>query len=501
MVGFAASALLQFVFVLLVTHGEAPGSAGVVFEALALFTILSNWGELGADTGVVRSVPRLLALQRTRELRPLLVVAFLPVLATGLVVALVVFVFAHQVAHVFFDAHHRHGATSVIRAVMPFLALSPLATVALAASRGFRTMLPYVAIQNIGLPLARVLGVLVPLVLGLGSLGVTVAWAAPVALTAIVALLIVRRLAEAATAGVADHSRRYRALATEFWSFSAPRGLAALFGVTITWLDVLLVGAMTSARSAAVYAAASRLAVLGAYAMQAVGMAVSPEFSALLAENRIKVVESLYQMATSWTMTFFWPAYLTLAIFAPLIMRIFGHSYGDGATALLILSLAGLLNLATGNSTMLLLMSGRSSLNLLNAGVSLALNIGLNLALIPKYGASGAALAWAVSIATNNVAAVVELRYVLGVHLAGPSYLAAASASALCFGGLGLLIRWFFPSSPTTLAIFVAVATPSYAILLWRARGVLQLHQFVGAIRRTRYGSLTVPAGSSNRSG
>ncbi len=68
-------------------------------------------------------------------------------------------------------------------------------------------------------------------------------------------------------------------------------------------------------------------------------------------------------------------------------------------------SLAMLVNLGTGNVTVVLLMGGKSSWGAINTGAALIVNIGLNLLLIPHLGILGAAIAWGASIVVDNVAA------------------------------------------------------------------------------------------------
>ena len=124
---------------------------------------------------------------------------------------------------------------------------------------------------------------------------------------------------------------RHRAITSEFWRFAGPRAIAAVFGITITWLDVLLVGAfLHSTRQAGIYAAASRLSILGASALSAVGMAIAPQVSRLAALGRMRDAESVFQTGTWWLMALTWPGYITLAIFAPFLLRVYGHGFVAG---------------------------------------------------------------------------------------------------------------------------------------------------------------------------
>jgi O-antigen/teichoic acid export membrane protein len=59
LVGYLVSGVLAFGLAVVVTRIVGARGAGVFFAAVAVFTILSNITELGADTGIVRFVARL----------------------------------------------------------------------------------------------------------------------------------------------------------------------------------------------------------------------------------------------------------------------------------------------------------------------------------------------------------------------------------------------------------------------------------------------------------
>ena len=97
---------------------------------------------------------------------------------------------------------------------------------------------------------------------------------------------------------------------------------------------------------------------------------------------------------------------------------------------LAILSLAMLLASATGPVDWVLLMGGKSGWNLLNTALALAVNIALNLVLIPRIGITGAAIAWAASIIVNSVVPLLEAWLLLGMHPFNLGGLLTATASA-----------------------------------------------------------------------
>jgi O-antigen/teichoic acid export membrane protein len=474
LVGVVVSGALQLLLVAVVARGLGAHGAGLFLEAVAIVMILGKVAELGASTGLVRTVSAYRALGRTVALRTVLSAAFLPVVGTGFVMAVAVYALAPQIAGVFFDGTESSTAVAYVHLFALAIPLSSLTTVALSAARGFGTMVPYVSVQNIALPTARLLLVVVAIAAGLGTTAVALGWLLPLGVACVVAavvLLRLLRLAERSEPRPSAYARSTRELASEFWRFAAPRGLAGMMGITVTWMDVLLVGALRSTREAGIYAAASRLGIAGAYAMQAVGMVIAPRVSALLARHQSGRVEGLYHTATWWLMALSWPVYVTLAVFAPLIMEIFGPGFATGADALVILSLAMLVNLATGNVTTVLLMGGRSSWNLLNAGVSLLINVGLNVVLTPRMGITGAALAWAASIVFVNVAPLVQVGRFMGLRAPfGRGFWIIAAAASVCYGALGVLTTQTLGMTFATLAAFLVVATLLYGASLWRFR-------------------------------
>jgi O-antigen/teichoic acid export membrane protein len=177
---------------------------------------------------------------------------------------------------------------------------------------------------------------------------------------------------------------------------------------------------------------------------------------------------------TWWLVAASWPAYLTLATFAPLVLRAFGADFTSGQNALVILSLAMMVNLGTGNVQVVLLMGGRSAWQLFNVGVALVLNVGLNLVLIPRLGIAGAALAWAVSIVFDNLATIVEVRLLLGIRSFGTGYPVVAVGAAVCFGLLGVLLRAAMGPTVPALLILLTAGTAGYAWVLWRFRRPLR---------------------------
>lgn len=504
LVGAVTSGVLGFALALVVTRGLGPGGTGVFYAAVALFTILSNATELGADTGLVRAITRYRTLGRVRDIRPTLWAALWPVLGAGTLVAAAVWVFAAPLARLVNHGVATEEVVEYIRVLSPFLVVASVSTVSLSGSRGFGTMVPYVLVESIGKPAARAALVAAAVVLGMGSTAIVAAWAAPLAVGFFIGVAVIlgqTRHAEvtAGTAAVVAVERpTRRALAVEFWRFAAARGVAGVFQISVIWLDILLVSFLTDRTQTGVYSAASRLVTVGTFALQAMRLAIAPQIGELLTARRNERAEDLYQVATWWLMAVSWPLYLLLAVFSPFVLGIFGSGFREGQTALMILALAMLVNLGTGNVTVVLLMGGKSSWNLFNTAGALTINIGLNILLIPHLGIRGAALAWAASIAFDNIAALIEVRAFLGLRPFGAGYALVAGGAVVCFGLVGLGFRALLGDGAPAMLAAIVVGGGAYVALLWRAREVLHL-SVVGDVFRARWVSGEVARVVSDR--
>ncbi|MBG0827420.1 polysaccharide biosynthesis protein [Planomonospora sp. ID67723] len=479
LLGSVVSAATGFLMTVVVARLLGPAEAGVFFIVAALFMILSEVTELGADTGLVRSAARLKALGRMSDLRRVTVAALVPVLAASAVAAAALYACAPWVASLFADPAHLDQATLFLRIAAPFLAVSAARMVLLSGMRGLGDLTAHTAV-SVAMPAARPLLAVAAVGLGLGSGAVVLAWSAPVALTFAAAAVLLWRMIRRAGAGGGRDPRAVR----EFWLFSGARGVAATIEILIVWLDVLIVGALVSNHEAGIYATASRFITTGTLVLAATRIAVAPQIAALLARREHGEAERLNTVATGWVMIASWPLYLALACFGPFVLTLFGPGFAGGATALAILAGSMLVVMAAGNVQTVLLMGGKSSWALGNKVAALAVNVALNLVLVPRLGIVGAALAWAAAELVDTVAAALQVRYGLGLRL-GLRGLARPGLWALFwFGGAGVLARLVAEPTASAFAGYLAVACAGYGLVLWRGRRDLHMDLLVETVRR-----------------
>jgi O-antigen/teichoic acid export membrane protein len=495
LLGLGASGVFGLAFGIVIARGLGASGAGVFFTSVAVFTIGAVAAQFGATTGLIRSVARFRALGEVDSIRPTLAAAVLPVVLTGVVFGAALFVFAHDIATAIFDGNAATTAERYLRVFAPFLPLAVVCSALLGATRGFGTMIPLVAIEHIGKGLLRPVLALAVLGAGLGSVALALAWAVPHALGFLAAIgalvLVMRRSAP-------PKRRTYvptAGLTSDFWRFTAPRGAAGILQIALAWLDTILVAALASPHEAGIYKAAISYVNQGSFANQAIVFVIGPLLSGLLAQRLHDRAQSVYHTATWWLSALSWPIYLTFAVFAPLLMRVFGSEFVSGSTALVILALPMLLAMAAGPVNVVLVMAGKGSWNLYNVAIALLTNVVMNVVLIPPFGITGAAVAWAVTILVSNVAALLEVGLLLKLRPLGSGFWIVAAVSIVCYGAVGLLVRLALGTTVPAFILFAVVSTGSYLALIWRFREALHvgvLFESLSTRRRGRIGDAEI---------
>jgi O-antigen/teichoic acid export membrane protein len=489
LVGVITNTLFNFMLVLVVTRGLETSGAGIFFESIALFSLLSTIAQWGSETGIVRTIPRFRVLGRIDDIRHSLVAGLAPVAIAGAVLGVVMFVWAEPLSSLLTNGRHAAELAPVARVLAFFLPIGAVYTVGLAATRGFGTMIPTLVIDKIARAIAQPTLALIVVTAGWSASALAVAWASPFAGGLALVLWwtgsLLRRWEREPLDG-AEVGAGARHTFREFWRFTAPRGLASVFAVAILWLDTLLLGALRSPSEAGIYAAATRYLVVGQFIGVAILQVVGPKLSELLAAHDRERARSVYAVSTSWLILCAWPLYLSMIVMAPALLSVFGPAYATAQTTLAILGAAMLVATAVGPVDMVLLMAGKSSWNLMNTLIALVANVVLNLLLIPPFGMEGAAVAWAASILINNLLPLFQVHRSIGLHPFSRGWLVAAG---ICIGAFGLVEAIARRAIGTELWVLIVAGLVGTALTVvagaWWRRS-LHLEAFRDAIRRPR---------------
>jgi O-antigen/teichoic acid export membrane protein len=263
--------------------------------------------------------------------------------------------------------------------------------------------------------------------------------------------------------------------ARDFWKFTTPRAVANTAQNILQSVDVVLVAAILGPKQAAIYTAATRFLVIGQLGSVAISRSSQARFTELFTVGDLRGANVIYRATTGWLVVLLWPMFLLAVIFGPLVLQLFGRGYGAGSVVMVILGLSMLLATVCGQVDMVLITAGRSSWSLANGLMTVGVNVGVDLALIPRYGITGAAIGWAVAIAVSNLLPLAQLAKVYHLHPFGQGTIIACLLSAVSFGALALAVRFTLGDNAIGLAVAVVAGCTVYAAGLLRFRGVLRL--------------------------
>ncbi|WP_269284491.1 lipopolysaccharide biosynthesis protein [Sinorhizobium psoraleae] len=176
---------------------------------------------------------------------------------------------------------------------------------------------------------------------------------------------------------------------------SVPIFLVDGFGFLLTNSDVVIVGLYLPPDDVAIYFAAAKTMALVHFVMFAVKAAAGPRFSEAMAAHDHRQLAEIATESAHWS---FWPSLAmggAVLLAGRFLLSLFGPAFTAGAPLMAILFAGILAKAFVGPVETLLTMAGRQKLCVILYATALAVNIALNLVLIPAFGLTGAALATA----------------------------------------------------------------------------------------------------------
>jgi O-antigen/teichoic acid export membrane protein len=209
-----------------------------------------------------------------------------------------------------------------------------------------------------------------------------------------------------------------KALTVKHWLVtSAPILLVEGFYLLLTYADILVLQQFRPPDEVAVYYAAAKTLALVSFIYYAISATSAHRFSVYHVAGDRKGLAAFVAQSIKWT---FWPSLaataLLLAAGEPLL-RLFGAQFTSGYHLMFILAAGLLARAAIGPIERLLNMLGEQRACALIYAGAFAINFGLCLALIPRFGAAGAATATAAALIVESIMLFTVTRRRLGFHV------------------------------------------------------------------------------------
>jgi O-antigen/teichoic acid export membrane protein len=462
-VGLVAAMVAAFATQVLITRALGSAAFGVITVATQVAFVGGAATRFGMDMAAVRRVSIDVGRGERARVRAVVTRAAAIAAAVSIGAGAGVVAASDWLARAFTTAPgDGRSAFQAAALALPFVAL---AQVYLGATRGLKVMRHTLYVYWLGQPAAWV-GLMLLGWVWARTVGVSVvAYAGSWVVATAAAVWVWRRL----TAGFGRLPPE-PGETRDLIRYGAPRAPAALFSQLLFWTDLFVLAHFASSSEVGVYAAAVRAAQVILLFLISVNYVFSPFVADLHAKGERDRLDALFKSLTRWMLAATLPIFIVLAVAPGTVLRLFGEGFGSGRTALLILMAGQLINVATGSVGFILIMVGRTGVDLVISGAAVALSAATASVLVPRYGMEGAAIAGAVTLAVSNMARLAVVWRYLRIQPFTREYLRLAVP--LAAGAVAAAIAHVFArggSWQADLLITSVVGTVAYGAALLAA--------------------------------
>lgn len=422
-IGDVAATALAYLSAILITRFIGPELYGIFLLASILISIGAMFSKIGLSRGLLRFVALYKGQKDDGRIKGVIVSATGISFLLSLLVGAALFISSGFISTRVFD---KPQVGLVVRLLAFTLPLVVVGNGWRCGIQGFQIIKYRVYIEKLIQPALRLLLLAILFLVGFRLIGVVLA----TILTSISGFLLsFHYLAKV----FPFHKRQIKATFENrrLIQFSTPLLFQEVLNFLILHIDTLMIAHFLLSSNVGIYGAVVRVSTLVAVVLTAFNSIFAPMISELYGKGDLAAIEALFKTVTKWVLSLALPVFLILVFFAKPVMAIFGPAFSVGAPCLILLCIAQLINAGVGSVGLMLTMTGRPKVNLLNSAILCVLNIILNYVLIPKYGILGAAAATGASIAIINVLRLAEVYHFLGIHPYKLSILKPVAAGAV----------------------------------------------------------------------
>ena len=386
----------------------AEGS-GVYYLAMSVAIIAATVGRVGFDNTVVRFVALHASVQEWGAVRKVYRTAMNVVAAASLVISVILFLGAWWIANSLFDKPYMEIPLRLVA-----LSVLPLSFAMIQAEslRGLKSIRSSQGIKTVLTSLGTLL-LLYPLSHMWGTNGAVASFVVATVATSFIAWFLWKRAWKSRCGMSIDLQNGYLKQ-EELFRSSWPLFGVALTGLVIQQAATIFLGVWGGAEDVGVFNVANRVASLLLFPLIAMISILTPKFAAMHKQGDMKALAGLAQSSSKMLTFFALPVALLVALKAEWILSLFGSEFKDGTTILIILLVGVVINTATGAVAELLMMSGHEKIVSGGVAISAIATLVLCLALIPKYGQIGAAIALTCGMGLQNLIMMVGVKRMLG---------------------------------------------------------------------------------------
>lgn len=391
---------MAFIFNLIIARQLGAEQSGYFFLAFSLVMFLSAFTRLGFENTVLRFTSE--HAKQGAAVKAILKFALQKVMPLACLIALLLYLFAEPLAANVFNKPLLAGVFKMIAPAIIGLSVVLIIAMSLQARHKLLTAIPCQNIAHLflcsGFILFLTLDTAQDIALYLSlSLGITSLFFYWYSLRGL-------------------DNKGTRPNNSQLWQSARPNWVITLMTQTLQWFAPIMIGIWLLAEDVAYFSVAQRIAMLTSFILMAINLVVSPKFAAFKAADDMVNIRKTALFSVRLLLISAFPIISFMLVFPSFLMGLFGDDFKQGALLLQILVLGQAVNVITGSVGYLLTMSGHERdmrFVTILSGITVVI---LTCTLTPLYGAIGAAVATAFSLAMQNLMAVYFVKKRLGFN-------------------------------------------------------------------------------------
>lgn len=406
--GLFASKLLTYGYRALIARFGGPEIYGQLSQAMAAVSLVISISVLGTDEALQKYVSESLEDANFSRLKGAVVSALQITLPVSVLGSVGLFLLADPLAQLAFSSRGMAEALRVVAFIPPFAVISKISV---ETTVGFSKVRYSVLVNNVFQNLAQVLMAAVLLFSGFKLFAAT----GSLLLGHVLSSLLAIYLMEFRVGPVLRQGEEADLMRREMIRFGYPLMFSGMVGTMLGYSDIFFLGYFLDDAAVGIYNTALPTAALIGLPSAALGRLMLPSLSA--AEKSGEDTSGLATNFTRWVFYLSFPIFTVLFLFGgPVLRLLFGPPYGQASQVLSILVLGNIVGAATGPVGDLLKSQSLTGVVMKNSVGHLALNLLLNLLLVPRFGILGAAAATTLSVIVLDAVLVYEAISKVGVN-------------------------------------------------------------------------------------
>jgi O-antigen/teichoic acid export membrane protein len=401
-------AIAGLIMNLVIARTLSVEQSGLFFLAFALCSAIGMLCTLGLTNAFIRFIGGYHAEGNWGVIKGVVNKGFISTFICASVVGVVVYLSSGFISEYLFDKPLLAPTLKIIAFVIPLYAVYQLLS---RAFQGLHKPISSILFQNISTQILVAIGVIAFSIFSFEITSSTVAFVLLIASFFSFMTVIFLWFRQSNLNVKADFSKTRELVAS-----AKPLWVMMLMVMMVQYSGQIITGIHVSSEDVAYFSVAQRVAMLTSFVLIAVNLVAAPRFAASAKQGKDSELRATSLFCSRIMVIMATPVVVFMLVFPEFILGFFGEQYKQAALLLQILVIGQFINVITGSVGFLLNMTGheKDMRNVVFLSGPLAVILGLMLT--PMYGTTGAAVATAIALASQNLLAVFMVKKRLGFN-------------------------------------------------------------------------------------